>query len=552
MKDLRFYILLFKHQLTWMIAGTTLALIAVLSSIGLMALSGWFISITGFIATAGNLTLAANFNYFYPSAGVRTFSMSRIMSRYGERLVTHEATFRILTKIRVWFYEKLEPLAPSHLLKYRSGDLLARLTNDINSLDNLYIRILSPTIVLILSAIVIFIFYSFFSIKIASFTAIMLLLSGFFIPYFNAKLAMQKSKGLSRKESKLKVSIVEHVQSLSELKIFGSEYKSIETIKAASNDFVDAQRHMSCYTGVGSALMTASLGFTVIGVTFMAVNLVHLNMLNGAFIALLILGAMAVFEAVMPLPSAYQYLGNILSSTERLNQIINQKPTIHFPQENVSLLSENYDIDFIDISFGYTQDRLVFNKLSLTIPYRKKIALVAPTGCGKTTLVALLTRLWEPRQGAIKIANTDIRKLSEENLRKVISILPQSPHIFNETIRYNLIMANHNATEEMLWDALEKVQLKEHVISLPMQLNSWVGEHGQHLSGGQRKRLALARIFLQSSPIVILDEPTENLDNITQDNIMHNILKHCKNKTLILITHNLSLAASMDGTITLK
>lgn len=195
MRNLIPFIKLFKNQTQWMLLGTLLAWSAILMGIGLMSLSGWFISYTGYLATT-TYAIATSFNYFYPSAGVRSFSLGRILSRYGERILTHEATFRIITDIRVWFYQKLEPLAPSHLYKYKSGDLLTRLVNDIGALDNLYIRIISPTVVFVLASLTIAILFSFFSLSLALLTFIALLLIGFVIPLVSSLLAMKKLKVL--------------------------------------------------------------------------------------------------------------------------------------------------------------------------------------------------------------------------------------------------------------------------------------------------------------------------------------------------------------------
>ncbi|QIV94237.1 heme ABC transporter ATP-binding protein/permease CydC [Allofrancisella frigidaquae] len=548
MRDLIPFIKLFKNQSKWMLLGTLLAWSAILMGVGLMSLSGWFISYTGYLATTA-YAIATSFNYFYPSAGVRTFSLGRIVSRYGERILTHEATFKIITDIRVWFYQKLEPLAPSHLYKYKSGDLLTRLVNDIAALDNLYIRILSPTVVFVLATLVIAVLFSFFSFTLAIFTTLALLFTGFVIPLFNSVLAFKKSLSLNNKSGELKIDIVEHINSLTELKIFDLGNKHFEKIKQHNLELLQQEAKLSIISGFGSALMTLALGLIIVMVTIFAVKLTNEGSINGAFIALIFLAIMAMFEAIMPLPLAYQYLGKTLSAARRILNITNSKPDINYLGEYKPI--SNYNIKFDQVSFGYIDNQLVFNNFSLEVKTGEKIALLAPTGSGKSTLINLLARFWDVKQGGISVGGTNIREFSENQLRNLMTIINQSPHIFNTTIRENLLLAKDNATDDELYQALEDVLLADYVKSLPKGLDTWTGELGKHLSGGQQKRLALARAFLQDKPILILDEPTEGLDKETERVVFNNLCKLMENKTVIFITHNIKLLETFDKVVKL-
>ncbi|WP_150467488.1 heme ABC transporter ATP-binding protein/permease CydC [Francisella sp. SYW-9] len=546
MKNLIPFIKLFKNQTQWMLLGTLLAWSAILMGIGLMSLSGWFISYTGYLATT-TYAIATSFNYFYPAAGVRSFSLGRIVSRYGERVLTHEATFRILTDVRVWFYEKLEPLAPSHLYKYKSGDLLTRLVNDIAALDNLYVRILSPTVVFILASITVALLFCFFSFTLALLTFIALLFIGFIIPLFSSLLAMKKSYNLNSTSAELKTDITEHVNSLAELKIFDLEGKHFEKIRQQNSNLLKQEEKISIISGLGSALMTLALGLTVVMVTIFAVKLTQQGYINGAFIALIFLAVMAVFESIVPLPLAYQYLGKTLSASKRILNITDAKPDVVFPENRLDINKSN--ISFKNVCFGYTAEQLVLKDFSLEIQANEKIALFAPTGSGKSTVINLLARFWDINSGEIFIGNKDIKEFSEEQLREQMTIINQAPHIFNTTIRENLLLAKSDATDEELSLALEKVQLKTYLESLPKGLDTWTGELGKHLSGGQQKRLALARAFLQDKPILILDEPTEGLDKETEKLVFKNLQEFMNNKTVVFITHNARLLDSFDRVI---
>ncbi|APC96557.1 heme ABC transporter ATP-binding protein/permease CydC [Francisella frigiditurris] len=544
MKSLLPFIKLFKNQSQWMLFGTLLAWSAILMGIGLMSLSGWFISYTGYLATT-SYAVASTFNFFYPAAGVRTFSLGRIVSRYGERVFTHEATFKILSDIRVWFYKKLEPLAPSHLLKYKSGDLLGRLVNDVAALDNLYVRIISPTIVFILACLSISIFFCFFSIKLALTTLILSLITGFGTPFISDLLARKKSQQLNENSSALKTQVVEHISSLAELKIFDLDGYHFNKIKEQNSELINSEIKLSTVSGTGAAIMTFCLGLIIIVTTMIAVSLVESGLLNGAFIALIFLGILALFESIMPLPLAYQYLGKTISAAKRILKITNSKPDIIFDNSNYIQL-ESYDISFKDVDFGYTNDNLILKDFNLEIEDQQKIALFAPTGSGKSTIVNLLARFWDINKGLLTIGEHSIKDFSESQLRDIMTIINQSPHIFNGSIRENLLLANDKATDEQLWNALEKVYMKDYVLSLKNGLDTWTGEYGKHLSGGQQKRIALARAFLRESPILIMDEPTEGLDKETEVKVFENIKTLMQNKTVIFITHNKKLTSAFD------
>ncbi|MED7818667.1 MULTISPECIES: heme ABC transporter ATP-binding protein/permease CydC [unclassified Francisella] len=546
MRSLIPFIKLFRSQTQWMLLGTLLAWSAILMGIGLMSLSGWFISYTGYLATT-TYAIATSFNYFYPAAGVRSFSLGRIVSRYGERVLTHEATFRILTDVRVWFYEKLEPLAPSHLHKYKSGDLLTRLVNDIAALDNLYVRILSPTIVFILASVTIALLFCFFSFALALLTLIALLFIGFVIPLFSSVLAMKKSYNLNNTSAELKTDITEHVNSLAELKIFDLDGKHFEKIRQQNSNLLKQEEKISIISGLGSALMTLALGLTIVMVTIFAVKLTQNGNINGAFIALIFLAIMAAFESIMPLPLAYQYLGKTISASKRILNITDAKPDVEFSDTQVNV--NQFNVEFKNVCFGYTSEQSILKDFSLEIMENQRIALFAPTGRGKSTIISLLARFWDINSGEILIGNRNIKEFSEDQLRNLMTIINQSPHIFNTTIRENLLLAKSDATDEELINTLEKVQLKTYLESLPRGLDTWTGELGKHLSGGQQKRLALARAFLQDKPILILDEPTEGLDKETEKLVFKNLQELMNNKTVIFITHNAKLLDSFDRVI---
>jgi len=545
LKNLLPFIKLFKSQLEIVLLGVGLSFLAILSSIALMSLSGWFIAYTGYLATS-SFAIAGSFNYFFPSGGVRTFSLSRIMTRYGERFYSHEATFKILTDIRVWFYKKLEPLAPSHLAKYKSGDLLSRLVNDVGALENLYVRIISPSCVLVLSIFAITILFAFLSLKLALMIFIFLTIAGVVIPFISYKLTGLKAYELNENQAELKTSVVEHIHSLAELKIFDLDNHHLQKIDNQNKKFLDTQFKLSFISGFSSLMMSLIMGISIVASVMMAVYLVSQWQMNGAFITLVALAIMAVFEAIMPIPNAYQYLGKVLSATKRINKIVDTKADVIYPNNDIEI--KNATIEFENINFNYGKKN-IFENLNLKIKDNERLSIFAPTGTGKTTLINLLARFYEPQQGSIKISGENIKNFSERSLRDTMTVIDQKSYIFNRSIRDNLLLAKPHANEEELLSALEKVGLKEFVLFLDKGLDTWTGEYGKHLSGGQQKRLTLARAFLQDKPILVLDEPTEGLDKVTEQKVFANLLELMENKTTILITHNKKLLDKMDRVV---
>jgi ATP-binding cassette, subfamily C, bacterial CydC len=549
MRSLSPFISLFKRQIWWMLLGLSLSYITILSSIGLMSLSGWFISASAYASLS--YAIASKFNFFLPAAGVRFFSLMRILNRYGERVVTHDATFHALTEIRVWFYQHIEPLAPAHLIFYKSGDLLSRIINDIEALDNLYIRVIIPNVVAFLTIIFIAIFYSLFSVNIALFTVVIVIIVAFIIPFLIAKLAGKTTDHIARLSAELKSMIVEHIQGLAELKLYCADEEHLIKIDKKNAEMIHYQHVISFYTGLGSALSTFFFGINIVWVVWLASGLVFLHEINGAMVALLALAVMAFFELFHPVAISYQYLGKSISAAKRLLGLARRKPEVVFDNlKNINI--DSTEVVYKNVYFGYKGRKSIFKGISISFSPGEKLAITGATGAGKTTLLELLVRVWDCQQGQITIGGVNITSFSEEQLRSLITIVSQKEHIFNATFKDNLLIADDDATDAELFNALDLVDLKDFVNEMPEGINTWVGEGGCKLSGGQKKRLSLARAFLRSAPIILLDEPTEGLDSITEQMVMKSIEDNFAKKTLIVITHNERLASRMDAIVLVR
>jgi ATP-binding cassette subfamily C protein CydC len=300
------------------------------------------------------------------------------------------------------------------------------------------------------------------------------------------------------------------------------------------------------------ALITLISGLAVWTALYLAVELVMLDVLNGANLALITLAILASFEAVLPLPAAYQYLGRTREAGRRLLEIVDMQPQITYPDTAVTLCAQP-GVTLENISFRYSENAAwALKDVNLQIPGGGRFAVIGETGSGKSTLVHLLVRFWNPVSGHIRLADEDIRNLSEAQLRRSISVVSQQPHMFNATLRENLQIARPAAGDDDLWAALESARLMAFVKSLPQGLDTWVGEAAKLLSGGQARRLALARAMLHDAPLWVLDEPTEGLDTITEKKLMQTVVRKTKDRTLLLITHRLVDLDWMDHIVMLE
>jgi ATP-binding cassette, subfamily C, bacterial CydC len=534
----------FRPHLRRMFLGTLAGAIALTAAVGLLSLSGWFLSAAAF---AGLTSAGAHvFNFFYPSVGVRLFAFTRIAARYGERIIAHDTTFRILKTLRVWFYKSIEPLAPACLSRYRSGEILNRLVSDIDALDNLYIRILSPAVSALLIFISMGVFLSLFDVYLSASACVILIVSITVVPWAASVSAMGIGQNLAKIVGILRTNIIEGIQGLTDLIVFGAMEKHLERLRSYHQQMISFQKRMSHIRGLSNASISLLSGFAVWVVLFMGVSLVDSGKLPGEFLACLVLAVWAAFEAAVPLTHAFQHLGRTREAAERIHEITSIPPAVLF-KETSHDLPKTFDIDFENIRFRYPPgSQPVIDGFSLRIAHGRRTALVGETGCGKSTLVQLLTRTWDPMGGRIRIGGQDLKDFTQDELRKTITVISQQAHIFNETLADNLKLARPDAGESDLFHALETVRLADFVRSLPEGLDTWVGEGGRRLSGGQARRLALARAVLHDAPVWVLDEPTEGLDKITEKEVIQSLLKFTENRTCLIITHRFLDFQMMD------
>ncbi len=543
-----------RHHWPSMALGGILSLLAALAAIGLLSLSGWFIAATAYAGL--NVTTAKAFNFFLPSIGVRLFAMMRTGARYAERLVSHDATFRMLETLRTWYYERLEPLAPARLAQHHSGDLLTRIITDIDTLDNLYLRVVSPSAVAVAVVALLVGFIGYVQPWIALYSGCLLVVAGVGVPIFADHAARSAARQLNVRTALLRTTLVDAIHGLAAILTCGAQTRHLEQVHQRHWDLVRSQAKMSHVTGISNAMMGLLSGLAVVGTLYIGVGAVAAGTLSGPHLVLLVLAVMAGFEVVVPLSNAYQYLGQTRKAAGRLREVTQVPPAVTFPATSIHPPrndQQNNQIEFDEVSFKYAPtDPHALKNISFTILPQNRTAIMGATGSGKSTLLYLLSRFENPSSGNIRLGHCSLDTFSERSLRKRICIVDQKTHIFNGTLRDNLLLADPEADEATLMEALSAVELTDFVNQLPNGLRTWVGEAGRLLSGGQARRLAIARAVLSSAPIWAFDEPTEGLDSVTAQAMMTNLITRGRDKTVIMITHRPEAIEQMDQVILLE
>jgi ATP-binding cassette, subfamily C, bacterial CydC len=550
MKDLVRLLRLFGPVRGWMALGALLALIALVANVTLMATSGWFIAAMA-VAGAGGVSM----NYFTPAALIRAAAMLRTAGRYLERLVTHDATLRQLAGLRVWFYAHLEPLAPARLQQIHSGDLLSRIRADIDALDNLYLRTLVPVAVAALGLALCVAFLAAYDLQIALFALGMLLAAGVLLPLWTRARGAQPGRRLVETQAELRSQAIDGIQGLPELLVYGAEAAHAERLHALSLRLTADQDRMNAYAGLAQGAVTLAANLAVWGVLWLAIPLIgpagSAAPLAPPDLALLALFTLAAFEAVAPLPPALQHLGGTLAAARRLFEIVDATPAVVEPP-GPSPQPKHFGLTLLQVRFAYPDaDRPALDGIDLRIPQGGRVAVVGATGSGKSTLFNLLLRFWAPNQGQIRLGGHDLAAYRGEDLRRHIAVVSQHSHLFDASIRDNLLLASPQASQGALEHACTVAQIHDFIAGLPEGYDTWVGETGVRLSGGQARRIAIARALLKDAPILLLDEPTEGLDGATERSLMEAVDWLMRGRTVVLITHRAVGLKTMDEVLVL-
>jgi ATP-binding cassette, subfamily C, bacterial CydC len=525
--DLLRILALWRLRTVLLAIGALISLGALAAAVGLMAKSG---AIIGTAVLTGALVAAT---------ALRGLGAARVLLRYFERLVTHDAMFRALSDVRVWFFRRLAATSGGGLGFRRAGDVLARLVGDVEALDGIYLRIILPLLgaVLILPLLVIFIGLR--APGLAVIIGLLFTVAALVVPSLAARLAAAAGGRLATASGGLRIAALDALTGLREVRAFAAEGRMLAAVQARESSLLAAQHAISVRTALaGAAAFLCAQGAILAVLIEAGTNPI------GAVVAAFVV--VAVFEAVGGLPRAGALAGHAAAAARRVLDAADTPVPVPEPATPAALPSGTA-LRFEAIHFRWQADRPeVFDGLSLEVPAGARVALLGPSGAGKSTLGALALKIAAPDQGRILLGGTDIASLPTEAVRARIGWLSQATHLFDDTIRANLLLARPDADGTALWAALDAARIGDVVRALPDGLDTWVGEGGARFSGGQGRRLALARALLSPAAILILDEPCAGLDAETERAFLGTLNEVAEGRTVILIAHRLIGVERLD------
>jgi ATP-binding cassette subfamily C protein CydCD len=533
----------------WVALSVLLGVLTVGSNVGLIGTSAFLISAAAYHPELGTLQVAI--------VGVRFFGIARGVFRYAERLTSHDVTFRLLARLRTWFFQALEPLAPARLMEYRAGDLLARIVGDVESLENFYVRGIAPPLVAILVSAGMAVFYGRFDPHLVWVYLAFMLLLGIGLPFLMGILNSRLGIEFISRRAALLTRFVDGIQGLADILAFGQGNAYSKSLIAEGSLCGQTQRKLGSLTGLSNALTIMLVNLCMLAVLMVAIPLVATGQVPGVMLGVLSLSALAGFEAVIPLASTAQTLPSNLQAARRLFEVVDAAPAVRDPVDAnwdsvIPLRSIDHELKISNLCFTYPgQSGPALHDITFQLPPGKKVAIVGPSGAGKSTLVNLLLRFWDYSQGNILLDGHDFHEFAQEDIHRLIAVISQKSYFFNETLRENLLLARLSATDSEIRNSAQIAHIHDFIMSLPNGYETIIGERGFRLSGGERQRLSIARAVLKNAPILLLDEPTANLDPFTEKQVLDTLFTVSQAKSFLLITHRLVGLENMDEILVL-
>jgi ATP-binding cassette, subfamily C, bacterial CydC len=530
-----------RWRLAW---AVLLGALTVLFGVGLMATSGYLISRAAERPPILSLMVTI--------VAVQFFGIGRPFVRYLERLASHDMALRVLGRLRGRFFERIEPLAPAELDAYRKGDLLSRMVADVDALQNLYLRGVEPPLVAALAG----------AVSVGAAVALLpaagfvlaggLLLGGLAVPALAGLLGVKAGRRQAAARGQLSSELVELFRGAPELVAFGGDQAALHRVSAADRMLVKLARRDALSAGVGDGLELVVTGLTIAGVLAVGIAAHEHGALNRVLIATLALLALAAFEAVTPLAATARDLSATLAAGRRVLELTDRTAAVRDPSDPVPAPDWPFAVALEGVTARYPREELsALDDVDLRLEPGERVALVGPSGAGKTTVTNLLLRFLDPEYGRVTIAGRDAREYRQDDVRRAISVAGQESHLFSASIRENVRLARPSASDDEIADALRRARIWEWICRLPDGLDTFVGEDGRELSGGQRQRIVLARALLAGAPVLVLDEPTAHLDPVTACELVDDVFSAAGDRTVLLITHRTEGLDLVDRTVTL-
>lgn len=525
------------------VGGVALAVGTVLCGVGLMAASGYLITRAAAQPPILSLILWI--------IAVRFFSIARAGVRYAERLVTHEVTLRYLRHLRTWLFSRLHPLVPSRRLPFRTGELLSRLVGDIDRMQDRYLRVMLPALVAIVVAMITAGGLAGLSLSAAG-TYLLMFALGAGATAYSVIWADRLRSGASlvNQRSNIKQWLVDRLQGVRDLQMLGRQSEAKKYFEQREQKLREAQKREARAQGAEEAIGQLGGHAAMLATFLVLAGPVQQGLLEGPWLVFAVLAVWSSLEILAPLGSSVRLRPTVEKAQNELKKWGNRAADISTKAQNTRLPNQ-INLQFEKVSFSYGEHSVLDN-LSFEVAEGEKVAVVGPSGAGKSTVARLLMRFFDPEHGDIKVGGIPLREIDPDTWRRHVAMVDQHAYLFDRTLRQNLLLADPDVREGRLWEVLEAAGLKELVQSWPDGLDTPMGEHGMRLSGGERRRVGLARALLKDAPVWLLDEPTSHLDSLSERKLLDTLHRLSRDKTMLLITHRLVDMEQMDRIIVLK
>lgn len=512
-----------------MIAAITMGVIGFLTAIFIIVLGGvGLLNILGF-ATALSLKQVI--------IGIVICAVLRGILRYAEQGSNHYIAFKLLALIRHKVFIKLRKLAPAKLEGKDKGNLISIITTDTELLEVFYAHTISPIIIAFITSIIMTIFIGSYNIFLGAIALVAYFIVGVIIPVWSSNQGDETGQQYRDELGDLNSYFLSSIRGINDIIQYGVGKERLDEINRRTDELETKQKFLLKQEGSNRAVTDTAILLCSMVMLFAGCILYNKGQVDFTQVIIPLIALMSSFGPVVAISNLSNNLFHTIAAGNRVLDLLEEEPAVEEVSGKETV--EFADMKLENVSFAY-DDEVILEDFNMEIKKNTIIGIYGKSGCGKSTLLKLLMRFWEVNNGAITIGGKNINEINTSDLRKMQSFVTQDTYLFNDTIANNIGIAKENATMEEIIAAAKKASIHDFIMSLPKGYDSKVGELGGNLSGGEKQRIGIARAFLHDAPMILLDEPTSNLDSLNEGIILKSLMESKENKTIIIVSHRKS------------